>query len=63
MHGMGGCAVAREMRARFVGINCRLIALSGVARDEDGCCADTAAFDLPLVKPVSLEDLVAVLVR
>jgi CheY-like chemotaxis protein len=62
MHGMDGCEVAREMRARFYRSPCRLIALSGIARDENGCCADTA-FDLRLVKPVPLEDLVAALLR
>lgn len=61
MPGMDGCEVARRMRAGFPEANLRLIALSGSGLDEDGDCAKTAGFDLRLVKPVQLNELVVVL--
>jgi CheY-like chemotaxis protein len=61
MPGMDGCEVARRMRTGFPEANLRLIALRASGVDEDGDCAKTAGFDLRLVKPVQLNELVVVL--
>jgi two-component system, sensor histidine kinase len=61
MPGMDGCEVARRMRECFRGVNSRLIALSGSGLGESDNCAKSAAFDLRLIKPVHLQELVVVL--
>ncbi len=58
MPSMNGWELAGEMRARFPGSACRLIALSGTELNERSYRAEDAAFDLHVVKPVRLDELV-----
>src|SRR6185295_9134585 len=59
---MNGYDVAKEIRRRKSLVNTQLVALTGYGRPEDVLRAETAGFDLHLVKPLEpgvLEDTVA----
>jgi CheY-like chemotaxis protein len=59
--GMDGYEVARRMRADPDLAGLKLVALTGYGQDEDRRCAEEAGFDRHLVKPVSIDDLRALL--
>jgi CheY-like chemotaxis protein len=58
--GMSGLAVAELLRARH-GYTFKLVALTGHGRSEDRAATRAAGFDAHLVKPVRLDELVALL--
>jgi two-component system, OmpR family, response regulator len=61
--GMDGFELAREMRKRPSTQQCLLLALTGYGGDADRQRAHDAGFDHHLVKPVSFEDIEAVIAR
>ncbi len=61
MPGMSGLDVARAIRHRVGGRDILLIALTGWGEDEDRAHTRQAGFDHHLVKPVSLDELRALL--
>jgi CheY-like chemotaxis protein len=58
---MNGYEVARAIRSRENGIHARLIALTGYGQPEDQRLAREAGFNNHVTKPVSYEDLKALL--
>ncbi|WP_250473281.1 response regulator [Caballeronia sp. GAFFF1] len=61
--GMNGLDVAREMRKRDATRDALLLALTGYGSAEDRQTALDAGFDHHLTKPVSINDLEALLTR
>ena len=59
--GIDGCEVAKRIRS--VDPSIRLVALTGYGRDEDLAASRAAGFDAHLVKPVSVEQLGALIER
>jgi CheY-like chemotaxis protein len=59
--GMDGYAVARALRSEPGLSRCRLVALTGYGRYQDRQRASEAGFDLHVVKPVDVSDLVSLL--
>jgi CheY-like chemotaxis protein len=59
--GMDGYELARRLRERPDAGHIRLVAVTGYARKSDGELARGAGFDEHLVKPVELDELVALL--
>ena len=59
--GMDGYEVARRMRADPDLAGIKLVALTGYGQDEDRRRSEEAGFDRHLVKPVSIDDLRALL--
>jgi signal transduction histidine kinase len=59
--GIDGCEVAKRIRSADPSI--RLVALTGYGRDEDLAASRAAGFDAHLVKPVSVEQLGALIER
>jgi len=57
--GIDGCEVAKRIRS--VDPSIRLVALTGYGRDEDLAASRAAGFDAHLVKPVSVEQLGALI--
>jgi two-component system, chemotaxis family, CheB/CheR fusion protein len=57
--GMDGYEVARRLRAApdLKGLNMRLIAMTGYARESDIALAREAGFDAHLVKPFDFDEL------
>jgi PAS domain S-box-containing protein len=60
MPGMSGLDVAKQIRANGFS-NVRLVAITGWGQEDDRARSRAAGFDFHLVKPVTLEDLTAVL--
>ena len=60
--GMDGYPVDRALRANPDLAGVRLIALAGYGQDEDPRRTQAAGFDVHLVKPVELEELLVVLI-
>jgi CheY-like chemotaxis protein len=61
MPGMDGFEAARRLRANHPDRALRIIAVSGLGRDEDRQRAREAGFDQQLVKPVGVAQLKAIL--
>jgi len=61
MPGLNGYELSRLIRARPHAKSLKLVALTGLGQEEDRQRASEAGFDLHLVKPVTVEALIAVL--
>jgi CheY-like chemotaxis protein len=61
--GMDGFELAREMRARPATSNALLIALTGYGQEKDRQLSREAGFDHHFVKPVSFNEIQAVIER
>ena len=61
--GLDGYEVARQIRARWDGTVPRLIAMTGYGQPEDRLRAQSAGFDVHVVKPISISELQRTLVR
>lgn len=62
MPGMDGCEAARQMRERPWGKDAFIITLSGWGDGDEHCCAQ-ATIDFHLCKPVTIETLLAALMK
>lgn len=61
MPGMDGYEVARRLRASYTSAELQLVGLSGYGDPDSRRQADAAGFDHLLVKPVSVDTIIAVL--
>jgi CheY-like chemotaxis protein len=61
MPGMDGYQFAQEVRSRGSLRTLRLVALTGWSQPEDRARSARAGFDLHMVKPAGIDELIAVL--